>query len=69
MDYILLCYREQPQSIEDVMKLITKELSPEDNEFEASLHIDVRRKYVLHDALREGRKKKFTTRKNMEGWS
>lgn len=33
---------------------------------EISLHIDVRRKCILQDALKEGRKKKFDTRKRLE---
>ncbi len=45
------------------MKLITKELCPED---EAVLHINVRRNYVVQDALREGRKNKFTAMKNLK---
>lgn len=47
------------------MKLITKELCPV-AEDEAVLHIDVRRKFVLQDALREGRKNKFTTKKDLK---
>ncbi len=45
------------------MKPITKELCPED---EAVLHIIVRCNYAVYDALREGRKNKFTAIKNLK---
>ena len=46
------------------MELVTKELSPKDDD--DGLYIDIRRNFVLQDALREGRKKKFTSGKHLK---
>ena len=49
--------------MQDLLRLIEKEMStPNCEEFE----IDVRRKFVLQDALREGHKKKFSTDKSLK---
>lgn len=42
------------------------ELIVQDLPLEEELEIDVRRKFVVQDALREGRKKKFSTRKKLK---
>ena len=44
------------------MRLVTKEICPEDE----ALDINVRRDFVVHDAIREGKKKKFTTTKKLK---
>ena len=47
------------------MELITRNLSPGDDD-DNVLRIDIRRNFVLKDALREGRKKKFSTHKHLK---
>ena len=48
----------------DVIQLLEKQLPPEVHEGSV-LAIDIRRDFVLQDALRAGRKAKFTTEKHL----
>ena len=48
-------------TLPEVIELMTQELPTTD-----ALEIDIRRNFVLQDALREGRKKKFCTDKALK---
>lgn len=54
-------YRRRPETLKQVVELIVQNLPQEEE-----LEIDVRRNFVVQDALREGRKKKFSTRKKLK---
>ena len=58
-------FRKEPVSLEGVMELVARKLSPRDDD-DNILHIDIRRDFVLKDALHEGRKRKFNTNKQLE---
>lgn len=49
-----------------MVELVTKELSPNDDD--DGLYIDIRRNFVLQDALWEGGKK-FNPRKHLNVWN
>ena len=51
-------YRDSIHSTKDAIHLVRNGLPTDD-----VVEIDVRRKFVLQDALREGRKKKFSPKK------
>ena len=53
--FLLLRNRKEPETQGDVTRLVTKEICPK----EELLHINVRRDYVVLDAIREGKKKNF----------
>ena len=55
---------KKTESLVDVIQLLEKQLPPEVHEGSV-LAIDIRRDFVLQDALREGRKAKFTTEKHL----
>ena len=58
--------RKDPTNVAEVVELVTKELSPNDDD--DGLYIDIRRNFVLQDALRKGGKKKFSPRKHLKVW-
>lgn len=55
--------RKDPTNVAEVVELVTKELSPNDDD--DGLYIDIRRNFVLQDALQEGGKK-FSPRKHLK---
>ena len=54
---------KKPENVVDVIQLLKEPLPPQQDE-DSLLFIDIRRDFVLQDALREGRKAKFTTNKH-----
>ena len=53
---------KKPENVVDVIQLLKEQLPPQQDEG-SLLFIDIRRDFVLQDALREGWKAKFTTNK------
>ena len=55
---------KKPENVVDVIQRLKEQLPPQQDEG-SLLFIDIRRDFVLQDALREGRKAKFTTNKHL----
>jgi len=63
--------RKEPENLQEVLQVLAHKLpafdaDDDDEEDGGTLSIDIRRSFLLPDALREGHKKKFNPSKNLK---